>query len=518
MDTLSALRFKLYRRWGCKKHLQFFAGFALLLCVHSAYAIHSKIETIRPGNKTVEYSKSDEFQTWYLILETMPTDEAKVSPPSNTGWTIFAGSLMLDCDDVMVFEYSVETQHPSEHAFTTVVTGDITGHCVGGGSGGGVSQTAFQYNLIADGTFEVRSDKAVMCVDDAATLSAFYTYTTGGLEERPDTATWTSHPATAAIAPTEGSQVAVTASQPGNYKFTGVSKSDPGKTDDVDVIVIKVEIDLAHPQSCDGGQVNVDLLVTPESAKEYLSNVQFTATKPDGGTTFDNPDGQGITISQRSSDITEWRIDNVRWYSTQSDHCNVISDYHIAATYSIDGSQCHIAPVTITADATFGTTGCIYGDAWATKHWSGDIEINTVEMTPGVWEATISQGTFVRDVDAVSITAVLGNSQYYDMVNIEEQTHVGQYEGTSSVLLNDLWDAQKVMNNATAVQPFVADSEEEAEQAARTRFEDSKRLELISSGIQLDQRRCELEIEAKTAAGSSHRVAMPCAYAGECDD
>ena len=275
-------------------------------------------------------------------------------------------------------------------------------------------------------------------------------------------------------------------------------------------IVLKVEIVPAKSQACDGEQVDIDLVVTPSSAKSYLSAVQFTATKPGGGTQFDNPSGQGITISQRGSDITEWSIDNVRWYATQADHCNATADYEIKASYSIGGSQCETAPATFTVDTTFGT--CLSGLAWVTQLWSGNIQISTVQLTNGQWEATISQNTFSRNVQASSTWTAPANSQYHDMVRDEEQFHEGQYEGTTSTIVNDLWDAQLVMNAATAYQPFTGYTEASARAAAQADF-DAARSQEESRSLALDSARtCDMEREAKTAAGASYRAAMPCTY------
>ncbi|MCZ7592124.1 MAG: hypothetical protein M5U15_08185 [Kiritimatiellae bacterium] len=273
---------------------------------------------------------------------------------------------------------------------------------------------------------------------------------------------------------------------------------------------LRVEIVLPQSQACDGEQVDVDLVVTPSSAKSYLSAVQFTATKPGGGTQFDSPSGQGITISQRSSAITEWSIDNARWYSTQADHCNATAEYELKATYSIGSSECETAPVIFTADTTYGA--CLSGLAWVTQLWSGNIQITAVQLTNGQWEATISQNTFSRNVQASSTWTAPANSQYHDTVRDEEQFHEGQYEGTTSTIVNDLWDDQLVMNAATANQPFIATTEAQARAAAQAAFNVARSQEEARS-LALDSvRTCDMEREAKTAVGASHRAAMPCTY------
>ena len=275
--------------------------------------------------------------------------------------------------------------------------------------------------------------------------------------------------------------------------------------------MVKVEIVLASEEACDGERVDVDVVVVPSDAESYLSGVTFFATKPDGGTDFDNPAGQGITLSQRG-DVTEWQIDNVRWYSTQSDHCNETADYKIWAQCTIGGEVCEAVAVTFTADTTFGV--CLDGAAELVDPWSGDIEITVEQLTNGQWAATITQGTFRRDVQAISWWSVPENSQFYEMVRDEELFHEGQFEGTTSQILSDLWDAQRVISEATASQPFVADTEDAARQAARNAFNAALLAEEMRSGNEYDARRCDVEREAKAAAGASYRVALPCTYPG----
>jgi hypothetical protein len=238
--------------------------------------------------------------------------------------------------------------------------------------------------------------------------------------------------------------------------------------------------------------------------------VQFSATKPGGGSQFNNPSGQGITISQRSSDITEWKIDNVRWYSTQANHCNVTSDYEIKATYSVGGSQCETAPVTFTADTEFGP--CLHGRSYVDGAWAGDIQITTLQLTNGQWQATISQGTFSRSIQTSRTVSAPANSQYYNMVRDEEVFHEGQFKGTTSTIYNDLFDAQLVMNAAAANQPFIANSNELVRATARAAFNIAK-LDEEWRSRQLDAaRNRDIQREAKTAVGASHRCAMSCTY------
>jgi len=285
--------------------------------------------------------------------------------------------------------------------------------------------------------------------------------------------------------------------------------------------VVRGDISLSSSNTCDGAEVDVDLVVTV-SIKNHLTGVQFTATEPVGVTNYGSPSGQGLTFSQRSADITEWKIDNARWYSTQQDHCNDDADWELEATYEIAGSHnCSTnydptSAVVFTASASAGPGNCLDGGAQPTNLWSGAPTYTTTENPP-VWETTVAVGTFVRDVQATSWWNVVGGpaSQYYDMVKDEEQFHEGQFEGTTSNILDDLWDPQLIMNAVNANEPYVGATQAASLLAAQNAFNAARVNEQTRSAAYLvypHPRRCAVEAEAKTAAGSSHRAAMPCTY------
>jgi len=126
----------------------------------------------------------------------------------------------------------------------------------------------------------------------------------------------------------------------------------------------------------------------------------------------------------------------------------------------------------------------------------------------------VAQGTFVRDVQATSWWSVAGGpaSQYYDMVRDEEQFHEGQYEGTTSTIFSDLWDPQLIMNAVNANEPYVGATQAASLLAAQNAFNAARVAEQNRSYLLHEARLCPKEQEAKTAAGSSHRAAMPCTY------
>ncbi|MBW1784913.1 MAG: hypothetical protein JRL30_29745 [Deltaproteobacteria bacterium] len=311
-------------------------------------------------------------------------------------------------------------------------------------------------------------------------------------------------------APDTGGEVVITA----NASDSGTMYNESGSAS-VTVTVVKVEINLAASQSCDGMAVNVDLVVTPVSMKSQLTSVQLTAAE--AVTNFGSPSGQGITFSQRG-DITQWQIDNARWYSTQADHCNDDADWEIEAIYEIAGSHtCNThPPVTFTASAAFGT--CLNGAADVTNTFSGSPQYTTVfNSQTSLYETTVAQGTFVRDVQATSWWTVAGgtSSQYYDMMSGEEQYHEQQQmENAGHVRWGTCLLVANIMSDVQANQPYTDPTEAESLAKAQNAFANAKNDEITRSWNYLSQQSviCADESEAKNAVGSSHKVDMPCTY------
>ena len=280
--------------------------------------------------------------------------------------------------------------------------------------------------------------------------------------------------------------------------------------------VVGVEVKLAQSQVCDGESVNIKLLIKPEDAKPLLNNIQFTATKPDGGTNFDSPSGQGITISQRGTDITRWKIDNARWYSTQFDHCNDTSDYKIRASHKVDDTQCKTESVYFTADTTPGRQACLYGHADPIQLFSGSPHYTTVRNPQtGLYETTVSQGTFMRDVIAISWWKAPKNSQYYNMVKDEEQYHEKQQmENPDHPRWGTAYLAENIMNDVQANEPYVHRNKRRSKKLAQKAFGKAFKDEMKRSDTYINRQSiiCADEREAKEAVGASHRASMPCTY------
>ena len=248
-----------------------------------------------------------------------------------------------------------------------------------------------------------------------------------------------------------------------------------------------------------------------------MTAVQWTATKPDGTTNFANPAGAGITFSRRGS-ITQWKVDNARWFSTQADHCNDTSTYHITASFTITGTNgslnCSIdsgSYATLTVDAG---SNAISGDAVTDRYWTGVMDISVNQEDPNRWYGTVSQGTWDRDVQAHVVRPIHcpQDSQYYDMTEAEEVFHVGQFDGTGSTILNDLWDPDRVMNNLWAGQPYWGATQTAAHVATALAIANARYTEEERSDQELEARRCQVESEAKSAAGASYRSTLECCY------
>ena len=287
--------------------------------------------------------------------------------------------------------------------------------------------------------------------------------------------------------------------------------------------VVMGQVSLTSSWACDGQEVDVDHILTPASVENHITGVQWQATEPSGVTNYGSPSGQGLTFSQRSADITEWRIDNARWYSNQTDHCNDDADWEIEATYEMAGSlSCNTnynpsdTIVTFTASAAFGT--CLDGAAQLTNIFSGGPTYTTVfNKQTQLWETTVTQGTFVRDVQASSSWTVAGGttSQYYDMVSGEEQYHEQQQmENPSHARWGTAFLVANIMNDVQANQPYTDPNQAQSLALAQQAFAAAKFNEIQRSSNYLSQQavRCADESEAKNAVGASHKVAMPCTY------
>jgi hypothetical protein len=299
----------------------------------------------------------------------------------------------------------------------------------------------------------------------------------------------------------------------GHSEIQWLSVDVPELYDMIGVTVVKARLAASSIFALDGTSINVDVLTEPASAQSYLNNVHLDVQKPDGTTDFDNPAHLGSTIELRGDSLSEWRIPNMRWYSTQADDCNYYSDYHVIGDCYIGGNHFSLGYICVSVDTKPGTTESF---AEPTNYWAGEIDVfPSYNSVFNLWEATVSVGSFRRDVRGAVTIQMPSASQFYPMLLAEEMFHVGQLEGTTSTLLNHLWKAEDVMGLLLARQPFWGDSEEEViAKAKRSWTNYCHRIEIngfdaIQVGTSL---RYQMEQEAKTAAGASHRYALRCTY------
>jgi hypothetical protein len=289
------------------------------------------------------------------------------------------------------------------------------------------------------------------------------------------------------------------------------------------IYVVEGSVSLSSSSACDGEEVNVDLNVTPSEMKDYITYVEWQAVEPAGVTNYGNPDEAGLTFSQRG-DITEWKINNARWYSNQAGHCNDISDWEIEALFDIGSISCctnYDPPstiVTFTASALIGESECMFGECILMKSFSGDPTFSTVlNQQTGLWETTVTQGAFVRDLQADIDFCVVGGtaSQYYNMVKGEEESHKkDQMENASHVRWGTTYLTDNVMDDIHSDEPFTASDKGLSLAYAQFAYIVAKANETDRSVMYLSQNvvRCANESEAKNAVGASHRVDMPCTY------
>lgn len=312
---------------------------------------------------------------------------------------------------------------------------------------------------------------------------------------------------------------------------------NPGGYDScwIQVVGAEVEIVIDDDPVADGAEVDVDLVFTPESLADHVTgNPTFTITKAGGGTDYDNPAGEGITISIRNPsnpDMAEWQVDNARWFSTQPDHCNETSTYAITVNVDTDFSEDPIvsdpASLTVGADTNYingSVTMLGYHD-----YWSGDLVYSTVQVGDH-WECTVSQGTFDRDIETDMDIGCAEQSQYYDMILHEELFHVAQFSltpcaydscGAVPTVFSDLWDIDIIVDAVQANEPYTSSFESDARYQARAAFglakycETSRSLNAIEGTYCEDaEAYCDMEIEAKSHTGASYIGALECAHAG----
>lgn len=339
--------------------------------------------------------------------------------------------------------------------------------------------------------------------------------------------------------PTDGPKVkwdVDSSTAPGEYKFKvteikqtykncpqgwsgGIpSKSNTQESDEVTVLAVKIDMQFANQSVCDGEEIAVTLNVLPNNVSNSLANGSFTCQKPGGGSQFDNPSSQGSKMVSAATDMTKWKIDNARWYSTQADHCNVTSDYEVVGTIDVKGVAINVKKGSFTADAAFGS--CLDGVARTTGFWSGSPTYTTVlNQTTAQYETRVTVGPWVRSVTAQWTHSAPTNSQYNTMIRDEEEFHADkQMKDANHVRWGTAFIAANVMNPVQQAQPYIAATQTQSLLLAEQAFDASRTAEEFRSAQYLNQQNimCDDEREAKASVKASHRAAMACAYKNQC--
>lgn len=280
------------------------------------------------------------------------------------------------------------------------------------------------------------------------------------------------------------------------------------------VYVGELSLTLGSNSVCDGSDVAVTVTVQPSNLPN-LRNVTFESNTT--VTSLGNPIGHtNLAFDPYNASTHQSRIQNAIWYSTQADHCNDFSSYEINVKADVGGTTLESSnqPV-LTVDAS-GT--CNNGAASPTQFFSGQPAVTVTHNSgTGQWEAIVQAGTFIRNVRATHNNITNVNSQYWQMIENEEVFHVGQLEGTSSNIVSDLWDPAAVL--AASAGPHVAATQNTARALAQAAFNRALNAEMTRSNTIAFQyppgangRRCNIESEAKNAAGATHHGTMTCSY------
>lgn len=136
-------------------------------------------------------------------------------------------------------------------------------------------------------------------------------------------------------------------------------------------------------------------------------------------------------------------------------------------------------------------------------------------LFPPEYSTVIATGSFARDVQASSTYNAPANSQYKDMLIKEEKFHEeDQMENADHPRWGTAFIVANIITEAQSAQPYKAATAADSRNKAEAAFAAAEDNELHRSEIYLSQQsvRCADEKEAKGAAGSSHRLAMPSTY------
>lgn len=305
---------------------------------------------------------------------------------------------------------------------------------------------------------------------------------------------------------------------------------DNGKTASHDITCFSVELSLTSNSAEDGEEdIAIEIIVEPSSIESEISNIVLEGKNPDGSTTFENPDGAGITIAAESGSVLDWKIEKARWHEDSSLDCAtdasyLNSGYDIEGTYDLGGTTYDFEPEIFTVNV-LGTTGLAALNSWYRvgqgSSLSSMISVSPPKTQNGVtyYTATVNPSSFNRDMSATAVVTGISTSQFYSQIEDEENHHVQQFESSVDGHIDPAlhWSATQVRNSLQGLSlddttPLSARllALDVIEAAVDTEYNNS--VNEVISLANANSLRCELESSAKSAVGSTHYLRLECAY------
>lgn len=310
----------------------------------------------------------------------------------------------------------------------------------------------------------------------------------------------------------------VTGNSTGTATITVKNSKDKTICATYEIIVYEAKINKIA-KACDGASRNVTISVTPNSVP--ITNVSLHITKKDGTTKYNNPAGEGSTITGKDKN---WKIPNARWFQG-SNECDSTSTYKISGTYDINGEKKEFEPVDFTVSASMGginDDACIRGEANLIQAFAGmpDFKKSVVTSDKGrYYEGTFTgkMGSLIRKMVATVETSCESNSQYKKMLVDEENYHKKQFEGDVAIIdFSNYFLPSKVLDELPK-ETLRADSEKKLEDLLINKAQAAADAEYWRSSLEhISVIRCDFERNAKHAVNSTHLAKIKCTYP-ECD-
>lgn len=290
-------------------------------------------------------------------------------------------------------------------------------------------------------------------------------------------------------------------------------------------IVVGLTVKLADTINaiCDGSRVPLYIQTYPDGASPLNMNcfTDFELHAEIAEPSYGNPIGTtNLTFTALTTDFKS-EIENARWYSNNSSHCNITSTYNIwASAKTLDGSKVNSEYLTITVNADFT---CVFGTApCCVQVFEGEPEITTEQLGPNQWIAHFGNGTFKRNIIPNPIEIfTLNTSQFYDLTFAEESYHNRQQMGLVPSLYENIYKPENIFIELNSRQSETqAQTSEVARIAAIQLFEICKYNEVLRS-VNFSKTklfRCSVEYDAKQFVNNDYLFGWQCAYMPSCKD